>query len=187
MGAYRDEQTFAMMDSQQYGAQTGRRMKLASISAGLEVDPEVIDGLGNELDLTKRVERLETIARSVGELLTDSSNMLAIIRDGTSADVAAFVIADQLPHLDENHSYSYMDSCSVYRLQQGDEDNVYVMTKVFGGPMFGPYEFREVTPLTPEWISDRLITRGVERDVEFCEQVARQILRQMTAEGEPIG
>lgn len=187
MGAYRDEQTFAMMDSEQHGAQNGRRMKLASISAGLEVDPEVLDGLGNELDLVKRVERLEVIARSVAALLSESSEALSVVRDGNPSDVAEFIIADQLPPVEVDNSWMFIGSKRHYQLERSTDGGVLVNSDVWGGGMQGGYTFGEPFPLTTEWISERLMTRGVERDSDFCEQVVTEVTAQLTSGGESIG
>ncbi|MBP9738629.1 hypothetical protein KBD20_02990 [Candidatus Saccharibacteria bacterium] len=179
MGAFRDEQTFAMMDSQQHGNEMGRRSKLSSLAHGLRVDPEILDKLDGELDVSSRVARLRVVAEAVGTLLTEAEGALEIIQAGSVSDVAGFIIADQLPPIELDNSYMYVGSKRHYQLELSDDGGVLIKTNVWGGAMQGAYTFDEPFPLATWWVSERLEIRGVEKDDEFCEQVVGEVTTQM--------
>lgn len=187
MGAYRDAQTFALDDARNYGVQSGRKTILSSLGSDLGIDPEVIDGLGSEQNLVSRVERLEVIAASVAELLRDSIEKLDVLQLGDAEQVAGFIIADQLPPLDSSSLYVYTGSHTVYQLELKDDGEVDVLTDVWGGPMSGPHTFGERFSLSAEWLKERLLSRGVEKDEEFCEQVVSEVTVQMTNQGDQVG
>lgn len=186
MGAFRDAQYFELDDARNYGVNRGRADQLASLGSDLGIDPDVVDGLGLERNLVKRIERLEAIAFSVGKLLQDSKDKLDVLKLGDASEVADFLIADQLAALDGESRYMYFKSLDVYRLEICGED-VNILTNVSGGAMMGPYSFGERAPLNAGWIQERLSSLGADVDEEFSEQVVSELTSQILSQGEHDG
>ena len=182
MGAYRDKETFALDDARNHGYGDGRKSGLNLAAGSLSIEPKTLDGLGTELNLLTRVERLERIAASVADLLHDSKDKLDVLQCGDALKVASFLVDDQLPQLEQDSGYFFLDSYNVYRLEL-EVDVVSVLTKVWGGAMTGQYAFGETIPMTNSWVRERLLARGVEKDEEFCEEVVAEVVSRMKIQG----
>lgn len=187
MGPKRDEELIGAMDDREYGNQQGRSAELYSIAADLGVDPGIIDRLHAEQSLPERVVRLQIIAESVGGLLEDAVRECQLAQSGDPVVVARFMIEDQLAEQSEERDLAYFETDQVYRFGVDESGSVQVLTGVWGGGMFGLYEFRKTLDLNPEWVAERLALRGVERDTTFAAQVIEAIRSELTTSGDQVG
>lgn len=187
MGPKRDAELIGGMEDREYGNQQGRSAELHSIAADLGVDPGVIESLYAEQSLPNRVERLQIIADSVGGLLEEATRECQLAQSDNPELVARFMIDDQLAEQGEERDLAYFETDQVYRFGVDESGSVQVLTGVWGGGMFGPFQFRKTIDLNPEWVANRLSSRGVERDTAFAAQVIEAIHAELTTSGDQVG